>query len=451
MADDPAAIVAARAALGRHLAALRSAAGYTQETFAPLTFYGRSSIANIERGRQSVTRDFWARCDSILQTGGALAQEHDRLTRTRRDHQPENVASRRKAELEQRQDHVQDTHAAQRDLSLFPEADASLGPDVGQKDVLDVLARLHNLSRTIDPAIIDQLRYGIHNTLDLYDTAHHAQLTTSLVKQRTWLDTLLSEYGHPRQREQLFEIAAMTSGLLGYLAVGRARFRLARAYCLEAFRLAEFAQDANLQAWTRGIQSFCEYYAGDYRTALQLAMDGLAYARLEPQSVRLTINGVARAAGKLQNADGVHRAVDKAYELMAHHQAPAGVPSSIALGCYSPAQVASNAATAYVALGMSQEAQHYVDLAMPDISRSNSPWSRSLVMIDLGTSLIKSNDNDLDHACGLVLDALSISHDRPIVSVQQRAVEFLRDATARWGKDRHINPVREALATMGSR
>ncbi len=58
---DPEEITAARYALGRQLAALRSAAGYNQTDFAPLTGYGRSTVANVEVGRQNVGWDFWER------------------------------------------------------------------------------------------------------------------------------------------------------------------------------------------------------------------------------------------------------------------------------------------------------------------------------------------------------------------------------------------------------
>jgi hypothetical protein len=111
------------------------------------------------------------------------------------------------------------------------------------------------------------------------------------------------------------------------------------------------------------MQSFCEYYAGRYGDALSLAEDGLSYARGGPQSVRLTINGVARALGKLGDAEGVHRAVGEAYDLMSRNNAPGGVPSSITLDCYSQAQTASNAATAYVSLGLAERVQHYIGLA----------------------------------------------------------------------------------------
>jgi transcriptional regulator with XRE-family HTH domain len=72
--DDCEPVEAARLALGRRLAALRQPAGYTQEAFAPLTGYGRSTLANVETGRQNVARGFWKRCADALAA-------HELLTR----------------------------------------------------------------------------------------------------------------------------------------------------------------------------------------------------------------------------------------------------------------------------------------------------------------------------------------------------------------------------------
>lgn len=84
MAEDPKIVTEARAQLGTQLAALRVAAGYTQETFALKTaFYGRSSIANIETGRQTAPQDFWTLCDKLLNAEGLLAREHDRIVQLR--------------------------------------------------------------------------------------------------------------------------------------------------------------------------------------------------------------------------------------------------------------------------------------------------------------------------------------------------------------------------------
>ena len=69
----------ARAALGAELAAYRRAARCSQARLAQLTGYSRSTIANVETGRQHVPRDFWERADAALRTGGTLATGHDEL------------------------------------------------------------------------------------------------------------------------------------------------------------------------------------------------------------------------------------------------------------------------------------------------------------------------------------------------------------------------------------
>ncbi|WP_219461760.1 helix-turn-helix domain-containing protein [Nonomuraea rhizosphaerae] len=237
------------------------------------------------------------------------------------------------------------------------------------EDVTDVLSRIHRMNRTVDPEIIRQLRGNLREIILRYDHLDHSALVPALLRQRTLADTLLDECSHPRERQELFEIASGTSGILGYIAVGRGRFPLARAYCAEAFQLGDFAQTSDLQAWARGLQSFCEYYARNYDEALRLAEDGLTYAASGPQSVRLTINCMARARGKLGDAEGVHRAVDQAYDLMSRNEAPQGLPSSISFECYSAIQTASNAATAYVSLGIPEKAQQYVSMALPGIEK----------------------------------------------------------------------------------
>jgi hypothetical protein len=317
------------------------------------------------------------------------------------------------------------------------------------EDASDVLSRVQKLYRGIVHLdVIRQLQDNTRRVVTYYETQSHAVLVPVLLKQRTFIEHLLSECRHPGQQQELCRIAGATSGVLGYVAVGRGDFHVARAYCLEAFQLGEFAGDATLQAWARGLQSFCEYYAGEYGEALQLAEDGLAYARSGSQSVRLAINGVARAMGKLGDTEGVHRSADAAYELLSRNDVPDGVPSSISFDCYSAAQTASNAATAYVSLGSREKVQYYVNLALPEISRSDSPWSRSLVMIDLAFSLIRAPDSDLEQAASLVLHALDISTGRPIISVQQRTSEFTQEVIGRWGNVPQVRAILDAAGAL---
>lgn len=76
---EPEAVAELRRALGKELAAFRRAAGYTQTELAELTEYSRSTIGNVETGRQHVPREFWERADSCLRTGGVLASGQDEV------------------------------------------------------------------------------------------------------------------------------------------------------------------------------------------------------------------------------------------------------------------------------------------------------------------------------------------------------------------------------------
>lgn len=59
-------------ALGRQFAACRKAARLSQDQLAALADYSRSTVANVETGRQRVRPEFWAKCDEVLSTGDAL-------------------------------------------------------------------------------------------------------------------------------------------------------------------------------------------------------------------------------------------------------------------------------------------------------------------------------------------------------------------------------------------
>jgi predicted kinase len=68
-----------RAELGRQLAGYRRAAGYSQSELAKRVDYARSTIANVEVGRQNVSRQFWERCEVELDAHGALLAGYGNL------------------------------------------------------------------------------------------------------------------------------------------------------------------------------------------------------------------------------------------------------------------------------------------------------------------------------------------------------------------------------------
>ncbi|HEY5987462.1 MAG TPA: helix-turn-helix transcriptional regulator, partial [Streptosporangiaceae bacterium] len=84
--SEPGSDVQARSALGAELAAYRRAAGYTQAELSELIGYSRSTVANVETGRQRVPGEFWRSADAVLRTGGVLSAGNDEVEAiTRRD------------------------------------------------------------------------------------------------------------------------------------------------------------------------------------------------------------------------------------------------------------------------------------------------------------------------------------------------------------------------------
>jgi hypothetical protein len=325
------------------------------------------------------------------------------------------------------------------------------GQAVDEESISDVLARIQNLTRSVDGSMVAHVRDTTHHMVEGYESLSHATATPVLLAQRRQIDTILAGTNRTEQRRELFRAAGGTSGLLGYIAVGRGDFALARAFCAEAYALFDLTGAAELKCWARGLQSFCEYYAGDYPSALMFAEDGFAVGAGSPQSVRVVVNGVARARGKLGDVPGVHQAVDDAYNLMSRHDAPDGMPSSVTFGCYSAAQVAANAVTAYVAAGLPDRAREYADLALPVIGELGSPWSRSLVLIDLAIAQILSPDAELDGAATIVQEAISAAGSS-VISVVRRTQDFLRLATEKGHtKNKCVETVRQTLQALEAR
>ena len=95
MSDDIGLAGAAWCALGRQLAAYRRAAGLSQERLAGLADYSRSTIANVETGRQHVSADFWLRCDEVLGTGDALRRGFSEVEAAMRSERAQAVATAR--------------------------------------------------------------------------------------------------------------------------------------------------------------------------------------------------------------------------------------------------------------------------------------------------------------------------------------------------------------------
>ncbi|MGW6427477.1 hypothetical protein ACWF82_32800 [Nocardia sp. NPDC055053] len=447
-------MIRGRSWTGFEAAALQEAMRCSVRDFAAMLGVELTTVANWRSGLSSVTPR--SKAQAILDT--AFRQ---RATADDRERFAQIVAEGEEAWRTRHQQPDQRLVAPDKALaSHAPNASphsilspTSLPPD-GQEaslELLSVLARADKLSRSVDPEVIARLRSSTQGLIDNFERLTPASLLPALTKQRAWLETLIDECSDLRQRRELYEISSHTSGLLGYITVGCGNFSLAGAYSHESFELGRYAEDTNLASWARGMQSFCEYYAGRFDKALAYAEDGFALASNQPQSVRLAINGIARSRGKLGDATGVHRAVEDAHQALSRYGSPSGSPSSITLDSYSLAQVTGNAATAYLSLGMPDKVEEYGRVALAEMSEADSRWGRSLILIDLARANVLAENADLDAATNIMLDALDPAMGVPMLQVHRRGLEFVRDATARWGSTRELRTLRDMLTDAPDR
>jgi len=244
-------ITGARRALGEQLAQFRTAAGLSQPQLAPLIGYSRSTIATAETGQRAAARDFWQRCDQVLNTSGALTGQYDELAALRRQHR-QTVQHAAQAERLAR---ILGWHQVVGDAgSMIPLADGEMEPITAALDkpwrvshpalgaVASVLAATRVLEdETSSRAVLPT----VHNLVGIIDV--YARDAPSQVRARTlalaselhyYLGWLWLDGGHPqRQTEAVFDSAmslaveadnpdhlAQAASFKGYMALKTGRF-----------------------------------------------------------------------------------------------------------------------------------------------------------------------------------------------------------------------------------
>ncbi|WBB78593.1 helix-turn-helix transcriptional regulator [Micromonospora sp. WMMD882] len=94
---DPQQLQETKQALGKRLRDLRKARGLRQKDVAEQVLSTRSTVANVEAGRQVVDRIFWQQCDALLQAGGQLTSGYDAYRRLEQQHHAERDEAARRA------------------------------------------------------------------------------------------------------------------------------------------------------------------------------------------------------------------------------------------------------------------------------------------------------------------------------------------------------------------
>ncbi len=373
-------------ALGVELAAYRRAAGYTQAQFAELTGYSRSTIANLETGRQHVSRDFWERADRVLRTGGVLATGYDETesaSRRRLRAAARGVSTSRQARTWQlRSGAAPDVSvtgeadgavapARSTPMSFWPanqeppwppptgtaRADLSMSPDVLPARDRPTQGRRDN-SRPISLGDIARLA-SMRQYLKAIDNAHGGGAALPMAD---WyvrceaLPLLRGSHGDPTSRT-LIDVVAQFQHDVGWMAYDGGQQSLATQYFHSALRFAHAAGNRLLGARVLAAMSHQAIYLGHLRQAIDFAQAARNITRqvATPRTVAMLAAMEACAHAAAGDATQSQQALGEAAEsltLVADRSEPEWLD-------FDEGGYLGHAARAYRDLGHPREAEEY--------------------------------------------------------------------------------------------
>jgi transcriptional regulator with XRE-family HTH domain len=269
---EPEAITSARCELGARLATYRRAAGLTQTGLASLVAFSRSTIANVETGRQHVPRGFWESADTALHAGGVLVAGCDEVETAARRTRIQPAAFPAEPVM------LSAIYIAGRpQLTLAPDG-ASTGPDLITAAANQ--ARDHAVRAAvtgIGPGTVEQLTAEVVRLARSYVAAPPLPLFAAMHQALGQVQAALGEKTHPPQARDLNFLAGALCGLLANASLDLGREDAADDLARAAWTYGTIIGHGPLAGWARGTQALAAIWDHRYADAAQYAEDGLRH------------------------------------------------------------------------------------------------------------------------------------------------------------------------------
>ncbi|MFI5064045.1 MAG: helix-turn-helix transcriptional regulator, partial [Streptosporangiales bacterium] len=286
---EPEAVVSARCALGARLAACRRVAGLTQAQLAVKASVSRSTIANVETGRQHVPREFWENADAAVSAGGSLLVAYEKV---------EEVARRTEAELRQTPGTSERvalpvTYTAGRPLPGPDFRSETPGSATPGQDVIALAAsqaRDHALTAAvtgIGPGTVEQLTSEVVRLGRAYVSGSPLPLFTAMHQALGRVQAALDQKAYPTQSRDLNFLAGALCGLMANASLDLGREDAADDLARAAWTYGSIIDHAPLIGWSRGTQALAAIWDHRYADAVSYADDGLTRLQAGMGAARL--------------------------------------------------------------------------------------------------------------------------------------------------------------------
>ena len=371
MVRQPQAAGEASQSLGAELAAYRHAAGLTQAGFARLIEYSRSTVANVETGRQHVPRNFWERADRVLRTGGVLATAHDEIQAAARRQlraAAHSAGTARRAPTGQQPTATTCPAASSAATAPAHLATAAERPPPGQ------LRR--DGSRPCTPGDLTRLR-SMRQHLKAIDNAHGGGAVLPMAEGylRRELIPMLNERNGEPASQQLIEVAAQFHHDVGWMAYDAGQQQQATRYFTVGLRLAHAARNRLLGARILAAMSHQAIDLGQLQQAVDFARAARNVTRqvATPRTVAMLAAMEACAHAAAGDGRQSQQALDAAADALT--LIPDGQPEPDWLD-FDEGGYWGHAARAYRDLGQPRQAEEYaaksVGLCLASHSRTHA-------------------------------------------------------------------------------
>ena len=444
---EPDETTALRVTLGRRLAERRQAAGYSQTAFAPMTGYARSTVANVEVGRQNVPRDFWQRCDLALGTGAMFVAGYDDLQaahRRRRDAVARAAQAERRARVRQWQVAVGDRLQDELDedvkrRTLLIHGLATLGaPALNVDELRRLTAAFDDARRYLDSSVVTY--FGDRLAACAMEDGTHGP--------RASLPTTLGivaavERGvrqvRPNVRKELLTVGARSAEFAGWLYRDCGTPALAEYWRDRAMEWAQAAGDSAMQGYVLLKKSQA---AWDQRDAIRMftlteALQGSTYRmpiRVRAEAAQQHARGHAMLGDSF---DQVQRQLDRAHQLLATDVAADGQVSPH----YQGALLAMQTAICYCEAG---RPVHAVAIYRSHLSKASfSSRDYGYFMTLQGSALAAAKEPDEAAAAGM--EAHSIATATNSTRTLRELDRLVRQLDA-WATRPAVRELRDAVA-----
>ena len=415
-------------ALGERLAAYRRAAGYSQNQLADLVGYSRSTIANVETGRQHVPGDFWERADEAVSADGALFGGSEEIEAAARRELLAGAHNTRPVLLTRAGSEVPDP------IRDRDEPTGSAGAAGGGVRWVDVMAAAAAQARDhaqemavtgIGPGTVEQLRTEVTRLSRAYVSGPPAPLFVALGQVLGRIRSALDQRMYPAQARDLTFLAGAVCGLMANASLDLGREDAAEDLGMAAWTYGRVIEHGPLMGWARGTQALAAIWDERYAEAAEHARHGLMHTPHGMAAARLhAIQARAlAAAGERPQARLALQAAGDAYEEAGGDDLHHGIGGEFAFG---NAKLWYYRALTLADVGDVQQAGHAAATAIrlydeaPD--RLRSYGCQALARVELARAYLSGNK--LDDAAQAMAGLLRLDPEMRISSLRDHLQAF---------------------------